>query len=96
MPAVLGLAVYGFGAALFQGPNNRAILRAAPAEALGLVSGLLGASRQAGQVLGVLVSGQLLRATRNDLDDPAGYAATFGILAAIAAGTGALAAFRRG
>lgn len=96
VPAVLGLAVYGLGAALFQGPNNRAILRAAPAEALGLVSGLLGASRQVGQLLGVLVSGQLLRATGSDLDDPAGYAATFGVLAAIAAGTAAVAAFRRG
>lgn len=96
VPAVLGLAVYGLGAALFQGPNNRAILRAAPAEALGLASGLLGASRQAGQVLGVLASGQLLRATGRDLADPSGYAATFGVLAAIAAGTAALAAFRRG
>jgi MFS family permease len=94
--AVLGLAVYGLGAALFQGPNNRAILRAAPPGALGLASGLLGASRQAGQVLGVLVSGQLLRAMGTDLSDPRAYAATFVVLAALAAGTAALAALRRG
>ena len=96
VPALLCLAIYGLGAALFQGPNNRAILRAAPDGALGLASGLLGASRQAGQVLGVIASAQLLGAGGRDLDDPIGYAATFGILAVAAAGTAALAALRRG
>lgn len=91
--AVGALVVYGLGAALFQAPNNRAILRAAPRGAVGLASGLLGASRQAGQVLGVLISGALLRAG-GALDEPGTYLLTFVALAGVAAGTAVIAIFR--
>lgn len=92
--AAVALLIYGFGAALFQAPNNRAILRAAPAGALGLASGLLGASRQAGQVLGVLISGALLRTGPAGLDDAGTYAVTFLALSAVAAATTAIALAR--
>lgn len=85
------LATYGLGAALFQSPNNRAVLVAAPPGGLGLASGLLGASRQLGQILGVLVSGSLIR-SGGGLDAPAAYTFAFIVLAALAALTTLLAA----
>ena len=87
------LATYGLGAALFQSPNNRAVLAAAPAESLGLASGLLGTSRQLGQIMGVLVSGNLI-GIAGGLDAPSAYRFAFAVLAALA-GLAALLAFRQ-
>lgn len=89
-PVVAALATYGFGAALFQSPNNRAVLAAAPAADLGLASGLLGAVRQIGQIVGVLASGVLIAAA-GGLDLPGAYAVAFAVLGALAAMTAVLA-----
>jgi len=46
------MAVCGFGFGLFQAPNNRAILSAAPRERSGGASGMLGTARLLGQTAG--------------------------------------------
>jgi MFS family permease len=51
----LGLA--GVGQGLFQAPNTRALMEAAPATEQGAASGLLATSRIAGQALSVAVAG---------------------------------------
>ena len=79
----LALATYGLGAALFQSPNNLAVLAAAPPGGLGLASGLLGTSRQLGQILGVLLSGSLIRIS-GGLDAPSAYPLAFAVLAGLA------------
>lgn len=88
------LAAYGAGATLFQSPNNRAVLAAAPPGGLGLASGLLGSSRQLGQIVGVIVSGSLIR-VGGGLDDARAYTGAFITLAALAALTTLLAASSR-
>lgn len=88
------LALYGLGAALFQSPNNRAVLAAAPEGQLALASGLLAVSRQLGQIVGVWVSGALLQATARDVGGANSYALTFFILAAVALVTAGLSATR--
>ncbi|MHB8644482.1 MAG: MFS transporter [Thermomicrobiales bacterium] len=54
--AIAVLALYGVGAGLFQAPNNRAVLGAAPRGRVGMVSGMLALSRNLGQVIGVLLA----------------------------------------
>lgn len=49
----------GIGMGLFQSPNNSAIMGAAPAERLGVVSGLLTITRTLGQSVGIAVVGAL-------------------------------------
>jgi EmrB/QacA subfamily drug resistance transporter len=51
------LALAGIGQGLFQAPNTRAVMEAAPATAQGAASGLLATSRIAGQALSVAVAG---------------------------------------
>lgn len=80
---VAALIVYGVGAALFQSPNNRAVLAAAPPGNLGLASALLGLSRQLGQATGVFLAGALIGATGGI--DRAGYVLAFTVLALVAA-----------
>ena len=80
----LALATYGLGAALFQSPNNLAVLAAAPPGGLGLASGLLGASRQLGQILGVTLSGSLI-GMGGGLDARPAYTFAFAALAGLAA-----------
>jgi MFS transporter, DHA2 family, multidrug resistance protein len=46
------VAVCGFGFGLFQSPNNRAIIAAAPRERTGAASGMLGTARLFGQTIG--------------------------------------------
>lgn len=89
-PVVVALAAYGFGAALFQSPNNRAVLAAAQAADLGLASGLLGSVRQIGQIAGVLTSGALI-GIGGGLDQPAAFVFAFAVLAALAGLTALLA-----
>lgn len=91
----LALVTYGLGAALFQSPNNRAVLAAAPPGGLGLASGMLGASRQLGQILGVSLSGGLI-SLAGGLDDRGAYAVAFVVLAALATLTTLLAVSSRG
>jgi EmrB/QacA subfamily drug resistance transporter len=51
------LALAGIGQGLFQAPNTRALMAAAPATEQGAASGLLATSRIAGQALSVAVAG---------------------------------------
>jgi EmrB/QacA subfamily drug resistance transporter len=51
------LAVAGIGQGLFQSPNTRAIMDAAPSTEQGQASGLLATARMAGQALSVSVAG---------------------------------------
>jgi hypothetical protein len=51
------LGLVGVGQGLFQAPNTRALMEAAPATAQGAASGLLAISRIAGQALSVAVAG---------------------------------------
>lgn len=83
------LLVYGAGAALFQAPNNRSVLGAAPG-GIGLASGLLGLVRQSGQALGVLIAGGLV-ARGGGLDAAPSYITAFVVLAGLAAAAAALA-----
>lgn len=87
------LATYGIGAALFQSPNNLAVLAAAPPGGLGLASGLLGTSRQLGQILGVLLSGGLIQ-VGGGLDAAPAYRSAFIVLAALA-GLALIVAYRQ-
>lgn len=54
--AIIVLALYGIGAGLFQAPNNSAVLGAAPAGRVGVVSGMLALSRNLGQVIGIVLA----------------------------------------
>ncbi|WP_439687044.1 MFS transporter [Cupriavidus oxalaticus] len=54
------MAVCGVGFGLFQTPNNRAILAAAPAGRTGNASGMIGTSRTLGQTLGALLTALIL------------------------------------
>lgn len=60
------LALYGAGAALFQSPNNSAVLAAVPAGQLGAASGLLALARQLGQILGIALASGVVQARRGD------------------------------
>jgi MFS family permease len=51
------LALVGIGAGLFQSPNNRALMQAAPKSEQGEASGVLGTGRVIGQSLSVAVAG---------------------------------------
>lgn len=51
------LALVGVGQGLFQAPNTRALMEAAPATQQGMASGLLATARIAGQALSVAVAG---------------------------------------
>jgi MFS family permease len=53
----LRFAIIGLGLALFQSPNNSAILGAAPREKAGVASGLLAVARTLGQTAGIAVTG---------------------------------------
>jgi len=57
--AIIVLALYGIGAGLFQAPNNSAVLGAAPAGRVGVVSGMLALSRNLGQVVGIVLASSI-------------------------------------
>jgi len=59
--AACGL-VAGAGFGLFQGPNNRLMLVAAPRQRSGAAAGMLALSRLTGQIGGVMLAGIVLRA----------------------------------
>jgi EmrB/QacA subfamily drug resistance transporter len=56
------LALLGFGAGLFQSPNNRALMDAAPRSEQGEASGVLGTGRVIGQSLSVAIAGAMYAA----------------------------------
>jgi EmrB/QacA subfamily drug resistance transporter len=61
--AIIGcLTVAGAGQALFQAPNNSALLGAAPPERQGLASGMLATGRTVGQSLSVALAGAIFAA----------------------------------
>jgi len=77
------MAVCGFGFGLFQSPNNRAIINAAPRERSGGASGMLGTARLLGQTVGAALVGLTFGLT--------GQAGT-GVALAVAAGIALVAA----
>jgi EmrB/QacA subfamily drug resistance transporter len=54
------LVVFGVGTAIFQSPNNSAVMGSVPAKHLGIASGILAAMRNVGMVLGIAVTGAVL------------------------------------
>ncbi|HKU43207.1 MAG TPA: hypothetical protein VJR89_33835, partial [Polyangiales bacterium] len=59
---VLRLMLAGFGQALFQSPNNSALMGAVPANRLGLASGMLAIGRVIGQSSSVAFAGAIFGA----------------------------------
>lgn len=57
------MAVCGIGFGLFQTPNNRAMLAAAPPGRTGNASGMIGTSRTLGQTLGAVLTALILMVT---------------------------------
>lgn len=56
---IIAMAVTGFGSALFQTPNNSAVMGSVPAVSRGVASGMLATARNIGMVFGVGLSGTL-------------------------------------
>jgi len=54
------LALFGFGTAIFQSPNNSAVMGSAPRTYLGVASGILATMRNVGMVLGITVAGAVV------------------------------------
>ncbi|MEL7670629.1 DHA2 family efflux MFS transporter permease subunit [Methanobacterium sp.] len=80
------LALLGIGAAIFQAPNNRAIMTVIPDKKKGLASSILVTMRNLGMVFGVSIAGILLYTTispdalqQNQLYDLAAYNFTSGM-----------------
>ncbi len=59
------LALLGVGAALFQAPNNRAIMHIIPDKKKGIASSIIVTMRNLGMVFGVCIAGILLYSTLN-------------------------------
>jgi MFS family permease len=57
------LMVIGFGQALFQSPNNSALMGAVPPDRVGIASGVLGTGRVVGQSLSVALAGAVFTGT---------------------------------
>ena len=57
---VLGLAVSGLGTGTFISPNTSALMGAAPRARQGIASGVQGAARNFGMVLGIGLAGAIL------------------------------------
>lgn len=64
------LALVGFGMALFQSPNNSAIMGAAPARRLGTASAAIVTARRVGQAVGIAVSGAVFAAAAGSAAGP--------------------------
>jgi MFS transporter, DHA2 family, multidrug resistance protein len=82
------MALAGVGFGLFQSPNNRAILTAAPAERSGGASGMLGTARLLGQTTGAALAALLFGLSGAHATYWAlGAAACIALLAAAVSGT---------
>ncbi len=86
------LAVYGLGAALFQGPNNSSVVGAAPPSLAGRAAGALVVARNGGQMAGVALATAFWSARGGDA---AAYTETFWLLAAVAVAAAVVAVLRR-
>jgi EmrB/QacA subfamily drug resistance transporter len=86
------LALAGVGLGLFQAPNTRALMGAAPESQQGMASGVFATARVTGQALSVAVAGAVLASGATFLG---GFHAALGTCAAFAV-VGALAALMRG
>jgi MFS family permease len=54
------LVLFGFGTAIFQSPNNSAVMGSVPRAYLGVASGILATMRNVGMVLGITVAGAVV------------------------------------
>jgi len=86
LDVVWRLALLGVGAAIFQAPNNRAIMTVIPDKKKGLASSIIVTMRNLGMVFGVSIAGILLYTTispdvlqQNQLYDLAAYNFTSGM-----------------
>ncbi len=70
------MAVCGVGFGLFQTPNNRAILAAAPPGRTGNASGMIGTARLLGQTLGAVLTALILMAVPRHAGSVALFAGT--------------------
>jgi DHA2 family multidrug resistance protein-like MFS transporter len=77
------MALCGFGFGLFQSPNNRMMLTAAPRERAGAAGGMLATARLTGQTIGAVITAILLHFFR-DAGEVVGFwtAAAFALVAA--------------
>ncbi len=85
------MALCGAGFGLFQTPNNRVLLSAAPRTRAGAASGMLATARLTGQTLGVSVASIVFRAA----DRSHGPADCLLVAASLAAAAAALSLWRR-
>jgi DHA2 family multidrug resistance protein-like MFS transporter len=83
------MALCGFGFGLFQTPNNRAIINAAPRERSGGASGMLGTARLLGQTVGAALVALLF-----GLSGQAGTTTALSIAACIALVAAAVSCIR--
>lgn len=91
--AIVGtLAVYGLGAALFQGPNNSSIVGAVPPALAGRAAGALVVARNGGQLAGVALATTFWQGRGGGV---AAYRETFWLLAGVAAAAAIVASLRR-
>ncbi len=60
---ILRLGLLGLGAAIFQSPNNKAIMNFAPKKESGTISSIVVTMRNLGMVFGVSMAGLLLHTT---------------------------------
>ena len=79
---VVGMAACGFGFGLFQAPNNRTMLDAAPPRRSGAAAGMLATARLVGQTLGAVLVALLFRLLGTTSVAPFLSAAALGIMAA--------------
>ncbi|MFQ5657864.1 MAG: MFS transporter [Candidatus Methylomirabilales bacterium] len=81
------LAVYGTGAALFQSPNNSAVLAAVPARDRGMASGILATARNLGLAIGVAIAVLALswQGPGPQAMSPDAFRRAFGVLMTVAA-----------
>lgn len=85
------LAVYGLGAALFQGPNNSSIVGGVPPSLAGRAAGALVVARNGGQLAGVALATAFWSMRGGGAT---AYAETFWLLAVVAGGAALVAAMR--
>ncbi len=91
--AIVGaLAIYGLGAALFQGPNNSSIVGAVPPSLAGRAAGALVVARNGGQLAGVALATAFWSARGGGAT---AYGETFWLLASVAGLAALVATLRR-
>lgn len=84
---VISLSICGIGFALFQSPNNRAIMSVTPRERSGAASGVLGTARQLGQAMGSAIAAfTLSRGVADGWTLALGMAITLSLAGAVSSG----------